>query len=69
MPKIKTCKALVKRVKVSKGGKILRSHPGKSHLNSAMSPKRRRQLRRKAQIAAGFRRRIKRALGPAFKHR
>jgi len=63
MPKLKTCKALRKRVRVSKKGKILRSHAGKSHLNSGLSPKRRRQLRRKALIAAGFRRRMKRALG------
>jgi large subunit ribosomal protein L35 len=69
MPKMKTNKALTKRIKVSKGGKILRHHAGKSHLNSALSPKRRRQLRRSAQIAAGFRKRIKRALGAAFKHR
>jgi len=69
MPKLKTNKALAKRVKVSKTGKIVRSHSGKSHLNSSLSPKRRRQLRRKAQIAAGFRKRIKRALGPAFSMR
>jgi large subunit ribosomal protein L35 len=63
MPKMKTCKALRKRIRVSKNGKILRSHPGKSHLNSGMSPKRRRQLRRKAQVQAAFARRMKRALG------
>lgn len=64
MPKLKTCKALRKRIRVSKKGKILCSHPGKSHLNSGLSPKRRRQLRRKSQIAAGFVKRFKRALGP-----
>jgi len=63
MPKLKTHKGLSKRVKITKNGKILRPHSGKSHLNSGMSPKRRRQLRRKALIAAGFVRRIKRALG------
>ncbi len=66
MPKLKTNKGLVKRMKVSKGGKLLRKQAGKSHLNSGLSPKRRRQLRRTAQVAAGFRRRIKRALGSAF---
>ncbi len=69
MPKLKTNKALVKRVKVTKNGKILRPHPGKSHLNSSLSPKRRRQLRRKAQVAAGFVKRIKRALGMALRSR
>ncbi len=62
MPKMKTCKSLRKRVRISKNGKIMRSHPGKSHLNSGLSPKRRRQLRRKAQIVGGFRKRIMRAL-------
>jgi large subunit ribosomal protein L35 len=65
MPKLKTCKALRKRVRVSKSGKIIRSHAGKSHLNSGLSPKRRRQLRRKGQVAAGFVKRFKRALGPS----
>jgi large subunit ribosomal protein L35 len=66
MPKLKTRKALVKRLRVSKKGKILRRYSGKSHLNSGMSPKRRRQLRRTGQVAAGFRKRIKRALASAF---
>lgn len=66
MPKLKTNKALAKRVKVSKNGKIMRTRSGKSHLNSSLSPKRRRQLRRKGQVAAGFCKRIKRALGPAL---
>lgn len=69
MPKLKTNKALAKRVRVSKTGKILRKHSGKSHLNSSLSPKRRRQLRKTAQVAAGFRKRIKRALGTAFTSR
>lgn len=63
MPKMKTHKALAKRVRVTKNGKILRPHAGKSHLNSALSPKRRRHLRRKGQVAAGFAKAIKRALG------
>jgi large subunit ribosomal protein L35 len=67
MPKLKTNKALAKRIKSSKRGKLLRTRAGKSHLNSAMSPKRRRQLRRKSLVAAGFVKRIKRALGSALK--
>ena len=65
MPKLKTHKGLAKRVKVSKRGKIKRRYAGKSHLNSSLSPKRRRQLRRVAQVSAGFQKRIKRALGHA----
>ncbi len=63
MNKLKTNKALAKRMKVSKNGKIKRSYAGKSHLNSGLSPKRRRNLRRKGLVAAGFKKRIKRALG------
>ncbi|MCD6404598.1 MAG: 50S ribosomal protein L35 [Planctomycetes bacterium] len=63
MNKMKTHKGLAKRVKISKNGKVKRSYAGKSHLNSGLSPKRRRSLRRKAQAAAGFKKRIKRALG------
>jgi len=65
MSKLKTNKALTKRLKVSKNGKVKRSYAGKSHLNSGLSPKRRRQLRRDAGVGAGFEKRIKRALGHA----
>jgi len=65
MPKLKTNKALAKRIKATKRGKLLRTRAGKSHLNSSMSPKRRRQLRRKGQVAAGFRQRTMQALGSA----
>lgn len=34
MPKIKTRKALVKKVKVSKGGKVTRRATGQNHFNS-----------------------------------
>jgi large subunit ribosomal protein L35 len=63
MPKLKTNKALSKRVKVTKNGKVVRPHAGKSHLNSGMSPKRRRQLRRKGLVAAAYAKRMLRALG------
>ncbi len=63
MPKLKTNKALCKRIKVTKTGKILRTRAGKSHLNSGMSPKRRRQLRRAGHIAQGFLKKIRRSLG------
>lgn len=65
MNKLKTNKAVSKRIKVSKNGKLSRRHAGKRHLNSGLSPKRRRQLRRRATIGQGFEKRIKRALGHA----
>jgi len=65
MSKMKTNKALAKRIKVTKNGKLIRRHAGKRHLNSGMSPKRRRRLRKPASVGQGFRKRIKRALGHA----
>ena len=65
MPKLKTNKALAKRVKVTKNGKVMRPHAGKSHLNSSLSPKRRRQLRRKGQVRRTFAKRMLKALGKA----
>ncbi len=63
--KLKTNKALTKRLKVTKNGKIKRRHGGKSHLNSGLSPKRRRKLRRGTTVSKGFEKRFKRALGHA----
>ena len=34
MPKLKTKKALVKKIKVTKGGKVTRRHTGQNHYNS-----------------------------------
>ncbi len=34
MPKMKTKKALVKKIKVTKGGKVTRRHTGQNHYNS-----------------------------------
>jgi len=47
MPKMKTKKALTKRVKVTKNGKVLLFKGGRRHLLSGKSQKRKRQLRRK----------------------
>lgn len=52
MPKQKTKKAVSKRMKLTKSGKVLRRHMGARHLLSAKSSKRRRQLRR-STVAEG----------------
>jgi len=44
--KQKTHKGLSKRVKVTASGKVVGRHPGKSHLQSSKTAKRRRRLRR-----------------------
>ena len=66
MPKLKTKKALAKRVKVTKTGKVLRSKAGKSHLLSCKTRKRKRALRKKGQVAAPDMKMIKKALPYAF---
>jgi large subunit ribosomal protein L35 len=65
MSKLKTHKALVKRFRVSKNGKVKRRHAGKNHLNSGLSPKRRRKLRHQTEVSGAFAAKIKRALGHA----
>jgi large subunit ribosomal protein L35 len=48
MPKMKTHKASKKRFRATAGGKLKRSRPGKKHLNSHKTTKRKRHLRRRA---------------------
>ena len=62
MPKLKTNKAAKKRVRVSKNGKLLRGKPGRRHLLSVKTTKRKRHLRRGGQIAKVDELKIKRLL-------
>ena len=63
MPKMKSKKALVKRVKVTARGKINRHRAGGGHLKSVKSPKRLRRLRKKTGLSRAFSRHAKRLLG------
>ncbi len=45
MPKMKTKKCAVKRMKTSATGKVMRSQSGKKHLNSCKTRARKRNLR------------------------
>ena len=63
MPKMKTRKAIVKRVKVTARGKIKRHRPLTGHLKSSKSPKRRRNLRKTRLVSKGFARQAKKHLG------
>ncbi len=65
MPKQKVHKGLKKRVRVSKGGKILRHKAGMSHLMSGKSGKSRRRLRRATVTAKSEQKRMKHLLGLA----
>ncbi|HVR74905.1 MAG TPA: 50S ribosomal protein L35 [Planctomycetota bacterium] len=51
MPKQKVNKATKKRIKVSKNGKLLRGRPGRRHLLSVRTTKRKRHLRKGGEIA------------------
>ena len=62
MGKLKTKKALTKRVKVTKKGKVSRSKAGRRHLLSGKTSKRKRGLRRKALVSSAQKKLIKRSL-------
>ncbi|MBU1366803.1 MAG: 50S ribosomal protein L35 [Candidatus Omnitrophota bacterium] len=62
MPKLKTKKALAKRVKITKKKKILRNKAGKRHLLSGKSKKRKRLLRKKCLVSKADRKAILKAL-------
>lgn len=66
MPKLKTKKALSKRVKITKTGKVLRSKAGKSHLLSGKSRKRKRSLRKRGEVASVDMKMIRKALPYSF---
>ena len=64
MPKMKTHKATVKRLKVTGGGKIMRRRAGAAHLLSKMTSKRKRLLKIKKVVAAVDRSRYAELIGP-----
>ncbi len=63
MPKMKTNKAVAKRIKVTARGKLKRRRPLAGHLKSRKSPKRVRNLRKARDVSKGFRKHAKRLLG------
>ena len=66
MPKMKTKKAMAKRFKVTGSGKIRRSHAFKSHLLGRKSQKRKRKLRKGAEVDPTDYRRVKVTLPYSF---
>lgn len=61
--KMKSCKGLRKRVKLTAKGKLLKGHPGMGHILSKKSSKRKRKLRRRSIVAKGDAKKMKRLLG------
>ena len=65
MPKVKmkTNKAVAKRIKVTAKGKLRRGRPLGGHLKSRKSPKRVRKLRQSRPVAKGFAKHARKLLG------
>ncbi len=61
--KMKTNKAVAKRIKVTARGKLMRHRPLRGHLKSRKSPKRIRQLRQGRAVSKAFTRHARRLLG------
>ncbi len=62
MPKLKTRKAVAKRFKLTKRGKVKRSRAFGSHIKTKKSPKRKRFLRNKDLVSNADRHKIKRQM-------
>ncbi|MBI5850137.1 MAG: 50S ribosomal protein L35 [Planctomycetes bacterium] len=62
MPKLKTRKSIVKRMKLTKSGKVKRHHAYTSHLLVRRSRKRKRALRRAACLPGRFAKTMAQAL-------
>lgn len=62
MPKLKTCKSVAKRVKITAHGKFKIHKPGMSHLLSTKSAKRKRRLKKGSFLAAAQSKMVRRAL-------
>ena len=59
----KTRKSVLKRIKVTARGKLMRGRAGTGHLRSRKSPKRLRRFRKPAEVPPAFRKQAKRLLG------
>ena len=63
MPKMKTNKAVAKRIKVTATGKLRRRRPLAGHLKPRKSQKRIRAFRKDRPVSKGFSKRAKKLLG------
>ena len=63
MPKMKTHKGTVKRVKVTKTGKITRQRAFGGHLLAKKSKSRKRAIKRVALVTGGMKKNVKTAIG------
>ena len=59
MPKQKTHKGAAKRFKLTARGKVKRSHSMMNHILTKKSQKRKRKLRKQADVSGGFAKAVK----------
>ncbi|MEK7159281.1 MAG: 50S ribosomal protein L35 [Patescibacteria group bacterium] len=59
MPKLKTIKAVAKRFRITKNGKVLKKKCGQDHYNSRESGKVSRNKRRPTKLSDAFTRNVK----------
>ncbi len=62
MPKMKTKKAVKKRIKITGGGKLKRAKAGKSHLMRKKNSKRRSDLKESSYVSDVESKRVKKML-------
>ncbi|MEA3305954.1 MAG: 50S ribosomal protein L35, partial [Candidatus Omnitrophota bacterium] len=62
MPKLKTRKAVAKRFKITKRGKIKRAKAGRRHILTKKAKNKKRHLRKKTLVSASFLRKVKKQL-------
>jgi len=62
VPKMKTHRGAAKRFKVSAGGKVMRRRSEKSHILTKKTTKRKRRLRRSAEVSPSFAKTVKKLL-------
>jgi large subunit ribosomal protein L35 len=62
MPKLKTRKSIAKRVKRTASGKYMFSKPGRRHLMTCKSGKRKRHMRAAGELSPAHTQRLKKAL-------
>jgi len=65
MPKLKTKRAVLKRMRLTKTGKVKRRKAFHGHLLSGKSAKRRRNLRQSPIVTGAFGKNMKRMMGEA----
>ena len=63
MPKCKPCKGIVKRVRITRNGKVVRRGSGVGHRKVVKTKRQKRRLRRAKPLAAPAARALKRMLG------